>query len=505
MDILFGLVGIIFLLTALAAFVFFAIYMARKIGILKTPEHGDLNNVIASSGYLTNLDSLKKSLVFRFGLIVLLVGILNVPLSLVSEIVSERSQLYHNVLGDIANTWGHRQKLQGPVLLVPYSEKFTTTKLLTDKDGNERKVNKISYQYRTAIVLPDDLKVDVNLQGQTRKRGLYESLVYTSNLNITGNFKRPNIKGLSNNIDKIHWGRAWLSVGLSDTQAINKVSALNWANDGSKQITVDFEPSTQITKTIANGFHAPLNLSGEIGQGDYQFSLDINVNGSEGFYFSPIGKTTNVTVKSDWPHPSFQGNVLPNKHTISQDGFTAAWSIPHLARNYPQLWTLEVENFDISSFSAGVNLFESVSLYSKITRAIKYGSLFFILTYITFLIFEMGIGKRLHIVQYGMIGLALSLFYLTLLSMAEQMGFYVAYITAAAIIIGLISLYAYAVIRSLGRATIIASLLSGLYFMLYSLLKLEDHALMGGTVLLLVILAVMMYMTRNIGKNEVIN
>lgn len=114
----------------------------------------------------------------------------------------------------------------------------------------------------------------------------------------------------------------------------------------------------------------------------------------------------------------------------------------------------------------------------------------------------MGIGKRLHIVQYGMIGLALSMFYLTLLSMAEQSGFFIAYISAAVIIIALISLYAYAAIRSLGRAGIITILLSGLYFMSYSLLKLEDHALMGGTVLLLVILAVMMYMTRNIGNEN---
>ena len=207
-------------------------------------------------------------------------------------------------------------------------------------------------------------------------------------------------------------------------------------------------------------------------------------------------------MKSDWPHPSFQGNVLPDEHEVTNEGFLAKWSIPNLARNFPQIWTLENQTFNVNEFSAGVNLFEAVSLYSQITRAIKYGVLFFALTYITFLIFELGIGRRLHIVQYGIIGLALSMFYLTLLSMAEHAGFFNAYISAALIIIVMISLYAYAAIRSLGRTGIIALLLSGLYIMLYSLLKLEDYALMAGTVLLLIILAVLMFLTRNIGKDK---
>lgn len=502
MDVLFGLVGVVFLITALAGFVFSVIYMARKLGFLKSTEEVGGNEKNSFAGYFTYFQGLKNTLVFRFGIIVLLVGLLNIPLNRVGDVVMERSQLYQGVLANIASTWGHRQTLQGPVLLIPYTEKFTTIKVLTDKDGHERKVNKTSFQHRTAIVLPDGLNIDINLAGQTRQRGLYESLVYTSNLVITGDFKRPDITELSNHIDKIHWDRAWFSLGLADTQAINKVSQLNWNLSVADGETIDFEPGTQIRKTIENGFHAPLDLSKGAVQEHYQFSLDINVNGSEGFYFSPVGKTTDVTLTSDWPHPSFQGDVLPNQHRIDEHGFVASWSIPHLARNYPQLWTLEAQTFDIGSFTAGVNLFESVSLYSKITRAIKYGSLFFVLTYITFLIFEMGIGKRLHIVQYGMIGLALSMFYLTLLSMAEHTGFFIAYISAAVIIIVLISLYAYAAIRSLGRAGIIVILLSGLYFMLYSLLKLEDHALMGGTVLLLGVLAVMMYMTRNIGKVE---
>lgn len=508
MDIIAGLIALLFFVSLLAGVLFFAIFMARKIGLIKTSQikEGEEGGGNFIKSYLADIKNLSDSLVFRFIIIAVLIGIMTIPLGMVSDIVKERSNLYRGVLHEIAGTWGHQQNLQGPALFIPYTEKFITETLKTDKDGNERRVNKTHYKHRTAIVLPEDLKIDVNLSGQTRKRSIYESLVYTADLNVSGNFNRPKIESLSNNINKIHWDKAWLAIGISDTQAINKVSGLNWVSANSGEIKVDFEPGTKVVKTLASGFHAPLDLSinSEITTEkiNYPFSLDININGSQGFYFSPFGKTTDVTISSDWPHPSFQGNVLPDQHEVSDDGFDAKWSVPHLARNYPQLWTLETQTFDVNEFSAGVNLFESVSLYSQITRAIKYGVLFFALTYITFLIFELGIGRRLHVVQYGMIGLALSMFYLTLLSMAEHAGFFNAYISAAAIIILMISLYAFAAIRSLGRTGIISLLLVGLYTMLYSLLKLEDYALLAGTVLLLAILAVMMYLTRNIGNTE---
>lgn len=500
MSIIFGLIGIVFMLVIFAGMVFFAIFMARKIGLIKQVD-GDEESGKGIKSYLSDFKTLSDSLIFRFGIIVVLVGVMTIPLGMVSDIVSERSQLYQNVLHDIAGTWGHKQKLQGPALLIPYTEKHISVKVLTDKDGNERKVNKTIYKQRTAIVLPEALNIDAQLQGQTRKRSLYEALVYTADLNITGSFKRPDISSLSNYIDEIHWDRAWFSLGISDTQAINKVSALKWSVDASKTKTLDFEPGTRIRTIFPNGFHALINLMEK--QAQYKFSLDIYVNGSQGFYFSPFGKTTDVSVASNWPHPSFQGNVLPDQHKVNNEGFKAQWSIPHLARNYPQLWTLETQDFNVNEFSAGVNLFESVSLYSQITRAIKYGILFFVLTYITFLLFELGIGRRLHVVQYGMIGLALSSFYLTLLSMAEHAGFFNAYVSAAAIIIIMISLYALAAIRSIGRTSIISVLLIGLYSMLYSMLNLEDYALLAGTILLLAVLAVMMYLTRNIGREEV--
>ncbi len=505
MDVLFGLIAIVFFTVVLFGFLFFAVFMAKKIGLIKSHhiegEEGESSSKINFKSTFDDLKGLSDSLVFRFITIVILIGVMTIPLGMVSDVVRERSNLYRGVLNEIAGTWGQQQNLQGPAIFIPYTEKFVSEVVKTDKDGYERKENKTVYKQRTAIILPDELSIDVDIKGQTRKRSLYESLVYTADVTVKGDFKRPDIRSLSDHIEKIHWDRAWFALGISDTQAINRVSKLAWNNTD----YVDFEPGTKALKTISSGFHAPLNLSLDStvnASPKYPFTLALNINGSQGFFFSPFGKTTDVNIVSDWPHPSFRGNVLPDEHQVAKDGFKATWSVPHLARNYPQLWTLETQAFNVNEFSAGVSLFESVSLYSKITRAIKYGVLFFTLTYITFLIFELGIGRRLHIVQYGVIGLALSMFYLTLLSMAEHAGFFNAYISAAAIIIIMISLYAYAAIRNLSRTSLITILLIGLYMMLYSLLKLEDYALLAGTVLLLVILAVLMYLTRNIGRDK---
>jgi len=511
MGLLFSFIGLIMMLAMCVGVIILVIFLARKVGLLKLSEgegaEEGQSRIRSLGSYLNDIKRFSHSIVFRFAIVALLIAVMTVPLDMVGSIVKERSGLYHNVQTEVAETWGHLQKLRGPALLIPYTEKYDSVEILTDKDGNERKKNKTVYQQRTAIVLPDKLNIDVSLLGQTRKRSIYESLVYTADLSISGNFVRPDILQLSNHINEIHWDRAWFSLGVSDTQAINKVSALQWTTNSNG---IDFEPGTKITKTVASGFHAPIDLTKvltdkPIEAERYPFSLELNMNGSQGFFFSPFGKTTNVTIDSDWPHPSFQGNVLPDSYDDTPEGFTANWSIPHLARNYPQLWTLETQSFDVDEFNAGVNLFEPVSLYSQITRAIKYGVLFLVLTYITFLLFEMGISRRLHIVQYGVIGLALSIFYLTLLSMAEHAGFFKAYLTAAAIIISMISLYVLSAIRSLARTSIIALLLIGLYGLLYTMLRLEDYALLAGSGMLLIVLAVMMYLTRNIGKANLID
>jgi len=274
---------------------------------------------------------------------------------------------------------------------------------------------------------------------------------------------------------------------------------LNW--NGSE---VGYSPGTRVTDLISHGFHASLKgLNATTDQ--HVFNTKISINGSQGFRFAPFGENTTVNMKSSWPHPSFQGMTLPTHYEVTDEGFTSSWTIPHLARNYPQSWVSSNANasYNLGEFTAGVDLFEPVFLYTKVTRAVKYGILFVGLTFLTFLIFELTTQARLHFVQYGLIGVALTLFYLVLLSIAEHTTFLTAYLVAAAINIGLITIYTGTALKNWSRASVIFVLLSALYTVLYSLLQLEDYALLMGTMLLLSVLIVLMYVTRNLRGNGV--
>ena len=443
------------------------------------------------------LKSLAGSLTVRTLVIGVLALLMAIPLAMVADMVAERHRLYRSVLSEIAGIWGGQQVIEGPALIVPYVEKHLVEETVKDQStGKETTNSKVILKHRTAVALPRELDVDVELHEQVRHRGIYNALVYTAEIRLRGQIERPNIDGLSEHLHRIDWDRAYLVLSLADTRAINEVSGLSW--NGRPQ---SLAPGTRLSELFGNGFHAPLEALDPDAE-SHAFDLSLSINGSQGIRFAPFGQDTRIRMTSSWPHPSFQGSALPAAYDTRDDGFEASWSISHLARNYPQLFTHSAHPVDLSEFLVGVDLFEPVFLYSKITRAVKYGLLFVGLTFLTFLIFELISSARLRFVQYGLIGIALSLFYLTLLSLAEHIDFRRAYLLASAVNIGMITLYTGAALRSWARAGIVLALLSTLYTLLFSLLHMEDYALLMGTALLLAVVSVLMYLTRDLGVNR---
>lgn len=445
---------------------------------------------------MPEINRLTETITGRSIVIGIIVFILMIPLALVTDLVNERNNRYQSVLWDISNLWGQQQTLKGPVLFIPFVEEHIVEEKLTDDSGQEKIKIKRVHKLRNAVVLPDDLIMDIQLNEEYRHRGIYDSLVYTARIKITGSLKLPDISKISSLIYRVNWDKAYLSFGLTDTRAINQAVSLLW-----DQVPRTIAPGTRQSDLLGNGFHVPLSLEYET-LSRHTFDLKLNINGSRGIRFSPIGELTTVDITSTWPHPSFSGHTLPDTHEIHNKGFSAYWQIPHIARNYPQTWVLETRKHNLDELLAGVDLFEPVFIYSKITRAVKYGLLFIILTFLTFLIFELTANTNLHFVQYGLIGIALTLFYLTLLSLSEHIGFFWSYLVACFINIGLISSYTAAALNDKAKALIVMVLLIILYMILYSLLQLEDYALLMGTGVLLVIMAILMYLTRNLKTPE---
>jgi len=494
---IYGFLALLILLAIIAGIGFLIYWLVKKFqqsnnGAMKNTDNTSSQSSSFANTSVKNAKTASDTLTVRAIIVGVIALVMLIPLVMMQGVVHERNGLYRNVLHDIANTWGGQQTLQGPALVVPFIEKHVSKETIKDENGEEKIKSKTKYITKYAIQLPKDLNVDVSLAEQHRKRGIYKSLVYEAELSLAGSFEKIDIQSMSDHIHRIDWDKAYLVLGLSDTRAINEVSSLNWNGN-----EVGYSPGTRITELISHGFHASLNgVNANLDK--HVFNTKISINGSQGFRFAPFGENTTVNMKSSWPHPSFQGMTLPTEYEVTNDGFTSSWTIPHLARNYPQSWVSPNANYNLSEFTAGVDLFEPVFLYSKVTRAVKYGILFVGLTFLTFLIFELTTQTRLHFVQYGLIGVALTLFYLVLLSIAEHTTFLTAYLVAAAINIGLITIYTGAALKNWGRASVIFVLLSALYTVLYSLLQLEDYALLMGTMLLLSVLMVLMYVTRNL-------
>ena len=360
------------------------------------------------------------------------------------------------------------------------------------------------------VVLPSSVRFAAGLESEVRYRGIYRQVLYTAPVSIDGAFTLPTPGDFPGNLHKIYWSEAWLAVGITDLKAIIEENPAQW---GAETLGA-YEPGADAKDLLGPGFHVPVPLNDNSAGQSRDFALRLKIRGSGGIFFTPVGKDSVVTISGSWPDPSFQGNLLPVERSISAKGFNARWDIPNLTRVYPQIGDLDGAEFKgrydddntaIKEFTVGVNLQETVSLYRMSLRAAHYGILFIAMTFTALFAFEMAMRRRMHLLQYGMVGLSMSLFYLVLLSLAEHVDFGFAFTAASAVTVGMNSLYLGAGMRSKAKGLLMGALLSGLYGMLFSLLRMEDFALLVGTGLVVLMMGVLMFVTRKLPLVEMKN
>jgi inner membrane protein len=231
----------------------------------------------------------------------------------------------------------------------------------------------------------------------------------------------------------------------------------------------------------------------------FTFSFQLDIQGSTGVYFAPTGQNTEAILESNWSDPSFQGNWLPVARHLTKQDFTATWRIPAIGRNFSHCWIDDVKTPSVEKIdSFGVDFIVPVDLYRMAERSIKYQLLFLALTFATLWLFEVLTKTRLHTIQYLMVGAGMCLFYLLELSLAEHLGFFWAYLIAAASIVLLISFYCMSILSTPRRSMLMGGFISLLYGYLYTLLVNQDFALLAGSVGLFILLGTIMYLTRKI-------
>lgn len=229
--------------------------------------------------------------------------------------------------------------------------------------------------------------------------------------------------------------------------------------------------------------------------------VPIQIKGSQGFRIAPVGKESKVNMTSSWLSPGFEGNVLPQDHSVTEQGFSAHWTAsPYSRKVDPEKYQgdLSVLAQDLADSSFGVDLVMPVDTYQQVTRSVKYGVLFVLFSFLVFFLFEVIQKLRVHPFQYLLVGGGLSIFYLLLLSFAERISFGLAYVIASVATIALISLYSASTLKSARRGLLMAALLTLLYIFLYLLLSATDYTLIIGSVSLFIALAAVMYVTRKI-------
>jgi inner membrane protein len=257
---------------------------------------------------------------------------------------------------------------------------------------------------------------------------------------------------------------------------------------------------------------AAVPLTGEASLQGIRFSTALNFGGSEQILFTPLGKTSTVKVSAKWPHPSFTGDILPQSSLIKQDSFSAQWKSLAHKRTFPQQWKgnqysmrsgdqnmrTETNLYQVGAAAFGVNLFIPVNGYQKTMRSIKYAVLCILLTFAAFFLIDTIHKKSVHPLQYGLIGIALVLFYLLLLSFSEYIGFNAAYAIAAVATIGLIGWFLKGVLSSGKLSFLLSVILLFVYSYVFTILQLQDYALLLGSIGLFATLAVIMYFSRKI-------
>ena len=428
-------------------------------------------------------------LIARVFMILLVFALLLIPLSMVRGVITERTNYRAEAARSIAEQWSGEQLVAGPVLALRYRR--NVEQRVWDKEAR-RYVTETSIEYDTAFAVPDSLDVAMNAAAEERAYGIHAVPVYTSDTTLTAAFSTAALETLAATLDDfVSWERAELVLAVSDPRGLAATPAI--AIDGEALVVA---PGSEIDAGVStvSGVVALAKLSS-----DMHATATLRLRGSTSLGVVPFGREGRYRLASSWPHPGFHGRFLPAERTITAAGFDAVWEVSAFASRAASLLS-ECGSLSCSALaheSFAVRFTNPVDIYVQSDRATKYAVLTILVAFVAFFLLETLAGRSLHFVNYALVGAALVVFYLLLLSLAEHIGFGAAYALATLACAGLASYY---LAPSLGRplATGYGVAECALNSVLYGILKSEDHALMAGSLLVFAVLATVMVATRNV-------
>lgn len=462
----------------------------REAGLLPAPVDDSANR---SGGFAAFM----RTPGVKFIIIGILTMLLLIPAMLVWGLVEERAQRATEVSARISAGWGGPQIVNGPYLAVP----VTVTNVQTVNG-----VQTTSQSTEWVMLMPEELKVDAKLETEARKLSIYSLPVYNAKLHFSGKFGTDLVQSLGIVDGVPELDRAFLVMSIADITGIRSNADIK-IDDGAAQ---PFQPGMKGIKALAAGYNSydagqtyaqvdtGINrpVTRNLIEKGFAFEMDLSLNGSTKFSLAPAGQTTTFAASANWPDPGFEGLFLPETKTITATDFKANWTVPYLARGIDKAVNSYV--LPLGGNLMSINLVEPVKFYQLIVRTLKYSIGFLSLVFFAVFIIELKGGRMVHWVQYVLTGLALLIFYILLLALAEHLGFTIAYGIAATATTLLISIYVGSVTTSRKSGVSLAIVLGLTYGVMYLILREDEYALLAGAIISFVTIAATMYFTRNV-------
>jgi len=422
---------------------------------------------------------IKNSVSLKLITIAILMLLLLIPTIMIEEIIFEREALSNQAVEEVSFKWAGRQQINGPILTIP---------LVYEYDENDKIITITKYWH----LLPENLIIDGNIEPEKLRRGIYEVVVYKSDISVSGSFglvEEPD----QANLKEIKYDQSFLTIGISDLRGIKNQINFIWDKQNHS-----VKPGSKISNLVYSGVTVDLpGIQEKIGK-TVEFDFMVDLRGSQNISFVPIGSITEVNLTSGWESPSFNGNFLPDKRELNSDGFKANWRILQLNRNFPQSWIETDQSAKMQEAAFGLDLILPLDDYQKSMRSAKYAVMTIALTFLVFFLVEILNKRKIHPFQYTLVGFALCLFYILLVSISEHTSFNIAYGISTASVVGMITLYAISVFKHIRLTILLALILLGAYGFLFVTLQLVDYALLMGSIGLSITLGATMYFTRNI-------
>ncbi|MBC8756003.1 cell envelope integrity protein CreD [Kordia sp. YSTF-M3] len=435
----------------------------------------------------------KTSITARMLMMGALILLLMIPLTLIQKLIKEREIRQQGVVSELNDKWGNSILLYGPILKVPYKTYEETVKY-NEEMKETFKENRTIIKY--AYFFPKKLDITADVKASSKKRNNFETAVFTSDIAASGTFETPDFSSKSIADADIVWEKATLLIKTTNLKGLKSEVKLN-LNGNEYGFETNFNTINKSHTKLEELESSFIALADIPKTADRSFNFKLMYNGSKSIQFIPIGKVTNVQMKSDWKDPKHAGNFITQSERETENGgFEANWKLLNTNRSFSQQFFKVLPN--LNQYAFGTEFIIPLDEYQKSERSAKYGFLVIGLTFLVFFLIQTLSKIPIHPFQYLMIGIALVMFYTLLISISEHSSFLKAYLIAGTAVIVMITLYSKSILKNWKFPVFIGTSLTALYGFIFVIIQMENYALLVGSIGLFLILGIVMFVSRKI-------